>query len=127
MNPPDSSRNTRESGDGPFSRHGKYPAVRRPFLGCLNEGIPGAENPTIDSFRDGFYRAMYRLLLAGALLARINMAPLFPARQTGNISFFVKLGSNYLREEVEAEDEDFYPSKADIESIRQFPVYNFDA
>ena len=64
-------------------KYGHYPAAQRRFPECLNEDIPGAKNATIDSFRDGFFRAMYRLLVAGAVLARAYMAPLFRAREEG--------------------------------------------
>ncbi|KAH8744472.1 hypothetical protein F5882DRAFT_525926 [Hyaloscypha sp. PMI_1271] len=114
------------SDDNLFPDYGRYPAARRRFPGCLNEDIPGAKNATIDSFRDSFYRAMYRLLLAGAILARAYMAPLFPARQAGDIGFFVRWGSDYWTEDVDTYERDFYPTEADVDSIRQFPVYDFD-
>jgi hypothetical protein len=107
----------------------KYPAARRRFPDCLKENIPGAENATIDSFRDGFFRAMYRLLLAGAVLARVYMAPVFQAREQRNARFFQVFGDKYRywSEDMEhLEDPDSTPKEADLAYIRQYPVYNFD-
>lgn len=115
-----------DSDDNLFPDYGRYPAARRRFPGYLNEDIPGAKNATIDSFRDSFYRAMYRLLLAGAILARAYIAPLFEARQARDIGFFVKWGSGYWTEDVDTYEGDLYPVEADVAPIRQFPVYNFD-
>ncbi|PMD28360.1 hypothetical protein NA56DRAFT_11208 [Hyaloscypha hepaticicola] len=76
-------------------KYGHYPAAQRRFPECLNEDIPGAKNATIDSFRDGFFRAMYRLLVAGAVLAKAYMAPLFRAREEGGgNAFFSRNGSD---------------------------------
>lgn len=111
-----------------FMEHDRYPAARRRFPDCLNENIPGSENATIESFRDGFYRAMYRLLLAGALLARPYMAPVFQAREERNGRFFVAFGDerywSELTDTVEAAD--YHPDEADRAYIRRYPVYNFD-
>jgi len=108
----------------------KYPAARRRFPDCLQEGIPGAENATIDSFRDGFFRAMYRLLLASAVLARAYLAPVFQARKEGNARFYKVWGDNqWWSEEMDNlsfEDQDPQPREADLAYIRQYPVYNFD-
>ncbi|RFU28164.1 hypothetical protein B7463_g8177, partial [Scytalidium lignicola] len=68
--------------------HDKYPAARGRFPDCLKENILGAENAIIDSFRDGFFKAMYRLLLASVVLARAYMAPVFQAREKRNFKFF---------------------------------------
>lgn len=108
-----------DSDDNPFPSHGRYPTARRRYPGCLKESIPGAENATIDSFRDGFYRAMYRLLLAGAVLARAYMAPLFIARQARDIGVFVEWGDCYWSEAVETltEGETSF-SELDVASIR---------
>jgi hypothetical protein len=110
---------------------GKYPAARRRFPDYLKENIPGTENTTIDSFRDGFFRAMYRLLLAGAVLARAYMAPVFQAREERNARFFlIFTDSNYYWsqdiEDLEVEDKDTRPREADLAYLRQYPVYNFD-
>ena len=112
----------------PGMEHEKYPAARRRFPDCLKENIPGAENATIDSFRDGFFRAMYRLLLAGAVLARAYMAPVFQAREERNARFFQVWGDEYYWSEDmdNLEDPDSITKEADLAYIRQYPVYNFD-
>jgi hypothetical protein len=69
----------------------QYPAVWRQLPACLKEDIPGAKSATLESFQDSFYRAMYRLLLAGAVLARAYMEPLFRAREAGKGTFFFTL------------------------------------
>jgi hypothetical protein len=95
----------------------------------LNEDIPGAKNATVDSFRNGFYRAIYRLLLAGAVLARPYMAPLFQAREEGKEGFFGRYGlEDYTQKYWEKIDisEDGPPRPEDVAYIRQFPVYNYD-
>ena len=111
-------------------KYGHYPAVQRRFPECLSEDIPGAKNATIDSFRDGFYRAMYRLLLAGAVLARAYMAPLFRAREEGGKDgFFARNGLDYYAQKYWEKidpSEEVPPTEADIAYIRQFPVYNYD-
>lgn len=121
-----------ESSDNLFQymKYGRYPPEQRRFPQCLNENIPGTKNATIDSFRDGFYRAMYRLLLAGAVLARAYMAPLFRAREEGGKDgFFRRLGlEDYAYKYWDRMDpsEDGAPREEDIAYIRQFPVYNYD-
>jgi hypothetical protein len=115
-------------------KYGTYPAARRRFPECLSEDIPGAKNATIDSFRDRFYRAMYRVLLAGAVLARAYMAPLFRAREERKKGFFARCGlEDYVQIHWEETDpnyvdasEDGPPREEDIAYIRQFPVYNYD-
>ena len=111
-------------------RYGRYPSAQRRFPECLNEDIPGAKNTTIDSFRDGFYRAMYRLLLAGAVLARPYMVPLFQAREDGGKEgFFGRCGlDDYAQKHWEKIDisEDGPPRDEDVAYIRQFSVYNYD-
>lgn len=111
-------------------KYGHYPTERRRFPECLSEGIPGAENATTDSFRDGFYRAMYQLLLAGAVLARAYMAPLFRAKEEGGKEgFFARTGlEDYvLKYWAEIDPSEVGPTRAeDIAYIRQFPVYNYD-
>ena len=111
-------------------KYGHYPAAQRRFPECLSEDIPGAKNATIDSFRDGFYRAMYRLLLAGAVLARAYMAPLFRAKEEGGKEgFFARNGlEDYVQKHWAEIDpsEDGPPRVEDIAYIRQFPVYNYD-
>ncbi|KAH7407429.1 hypothetical protein BKA64DRAFT_743064 [Cadophora sp. MPI-SDFR-AT-0126] len=96
-------------------KYGHYPAVRRRFPECLKEDIPGTKNATIDSFRDCFYRAMYRLLLAGAVLARAYLEPLFQAREEGGKEAFFGHPSEIVP-----------PRPDDVAYIRQFPVYNYD-
>jgi hypothetical protein len=111
-----------------------YPAARRRFPDCLEENIPGAENATIDSFRDGFYRAMYRLLLAGAVLARVYMDPVFRAKEDASAlaraRFFQRWGSDrYWSDELTELHAQLDPNiidDADFAYIRQSPVYNFD-
>ncbi|KAH8662506.1 hypothetical protein BX600DRAFT_499009 [Xylariales sp. PMI_506] len=114
----------------------RYPAGRRRFPGCLKEDIPGAENATIDSFRDGFCRAMYRLFLAGAVFARAYMDPLFRARGEADLvtknRFFTQWGSSdywsYETDDLASQlGEDHSPEAVDLAYIRQSPVYNFDA
>ena len=111
-------------------KYGHYPAKQRRFPECLSEDIPGAKNANIDSFRDGFYRAMYRLLLAGAVLARAYMAPLFRARDAGGKEgFFNRNGLEDYGLKYWAEvdgSEDGQPRPEDIAFIRKFPVYNYD-
>lgn len=111
-------------------KYGHYPAVQRRFPECLSEDIPGAKNANTDSFRDGFYRAMYRLLLAGAVLARAYMAPLFRAREEGGKDgFFARNGLDYYAQKYWEKidpSEEVPPTEADIAYIRQFPVYNYD-
>ncbi|KAN0102797.1 hypothetical protein V8E51_011110 [Hyaloscypha variabilis] len=111
-------------------KYGHYPPEQRRFPQCLNEDIPGTKNATIDSFRDGFYRAMYRLLLAGAVLARAYMAPLFRAKEEGGKDgFFARVGlEDYAHKYWDKIDpsEDGPPREEDVAYIRQFPVYNYD-
>ncbi|KAF8851656.1 hypothetical protein BDZ45DRAFT_808142 [Acephala macrosclerotiorum] len=111
-------------------KYGHYPSDQRRFPECLSKDIPGAKNATIDSFRDGFYRAMYRLLLAGAVLAKPYMAPLFQARKEGGKDgFFNRCGlEDYSHKYWDKIDksEDGPPRPEDIAYIRQFPVYNYD-
>ena len=116
-------------------KYGHYPSAQRRFPECLSEGIPGAEHATIDSFRDVFYRAMYRVLLAGAVLARAYMAPLFRAREEDNRGFFARFGiDDYLNIHWEETDPQYIdsseyggpPREEDVAYIRQFPVYNYD-
>lgn len=103
-------------------KYGYYHAAQRRFTECLSEDIPGAKNATIDSFRDGFYRAMYRLLLASAVLARAYMTPLFRAREEGGKDrFFARNGSEYYAENYWEEinpPEETPPTEADIAYIR---------
>ena len=112
----------------PHMSHAKYPAARRRFPDCLKENIPGTKNSTIDSFRDSFFRAMYRLLLAGAVLARAYMAPVFQAREERNARFFRIWGhDHYWSEDMDQlDDPDYNPNEADYAYLRQYPVYNFD-
>lgn len=113
----------------PYIRRDRNPAARQGFPYYLKENILGAENAKIDSFRDGFFRAMYRLLLAGAVLARPYMAPLFQAREEGNARFFFIWADRhyYWSEEMDQVDEtDTSPKEVDFDYVRQFPVYNFD-
>lgn len=113
----------------PYNRRDRNPAARQGFPYYLKENILGAENAKIDSFRDGFFRAMYRLLLAGAVLARPYMAPLFQAREEGNARFFFIWADRhyYWSEEMDQVDEtDTSPKEVDFDYVRQFPVYNFD-
>jgi hypothetical protein len=115
-------------------KYGTYPSARRRFPECLSEDIPGTKNATIDSFRDRFYRAMYRVLLAGAVLARAYMAPLFRAREEWKKRIFVCFGlEDYMHNHWEETDphyidgsEVYPPTEQDIAYIRQFPVYNYD-
>jgi hypothetical protein len=113
-------------------KYGAYPSERRRFPHCLKEGIPGAENATIETFRDAFYRAMYRLLITGAVLAGVYMEPLFRAREEGNDGFLARNGYCWFQDErideymavgsselVGHEDEDRL-------FLRQCPPYNFD-
>jgi hypothetical protein len=80
------------------------PAAQRRFPECLTKDIPRAKDATIDSFRDGFCRAMYRLLLVGAVLARAYMAPLFRAREEGGEEgFFARNGSKHYAKKYWAE------------------------
>ncbi|KAG4418038.1 hypothetical protein IFR04_008858 [Cadophora malorum] len=109
-----------------------YKDTRR-FPECLSEDIPGTEIATIDSFRDCFYRAMYRLLVAGAVLARTYLEPLFQAREEGgNEAFFGRMGiDDYhykywdITEQIDP-SEDGPPRPEDIAYMRRFPVYNYD-
>jgi hypothetical protein len=115
-------------------KYGTYPSARRRFPECLSEDIPGIKNATIDSFRDRFYRAMYRVLLAGAVLTRAYIAPLFWAREEWKKRFFVCFGlEDYMHIHWEETDphyidgSEFYPpTEKEIVYIRQFPVYNYD-
>ena len=99
----------------------------------MSEDIPGTEIATIDSFRDCFYRAMYRLLVAGAVLARTYLEPLFQAREEGgNEAFFGRMGiDDYhykywdITEQIDP-SEDGPPRPEDIAYMRRFPVYNYD-
>lgn len=112
---------------------GRYPAARRRFPECLNEeNIPGAKNATVNSFQEGFYRAMYRLLLAGAVLARVYMEPMFQSRDAGEKdAFFGRMGdpgcvymSNHCEEIDASENGPARPQ--DLVLLRKFPVYNYD-
>ncbi|KFY33270.1 hypothetical protein V494_07754 [Pseudogymnoascus sp. VKM F-4513 (FW-928)] len=114
-----------DSWNGP---HGTYPAAQR--RSEMPQETPGVKNEKLDSFRDYFYRAMYRLLLAGAVLARVYMAPLFQGeKEGGKNSFFMRFGIEYgtmYWDETIDDSEDTHPTEADIAYLRQFPVYNFD-
>jgi hypothetical protein len=57
----------------------------------------------IENWKDRFYRAMYRMLLAGAVLARPYMEPFF-----------------------QAQDQENDPTIFDVNHLRRFSVYNFD-
>ncbi|KAG4440015.1 hypothetical protein IFR05_004529 [Cadophora sp. M221] len=113
-------------------KYSHYPAAQRRFPECLSEDIPGTKNATIDSFRDCFYRAMYRLLLAGAVLARVYLAPLFQAREEGGKdAFLARVGfdfySKYWELSEQIPDSEIGPPRPeDIAYIQQFPVYNYD-
>ena len=117
-----------------YMKYGTYPAKQRRFPECLREDIPGIENATIDSFQDSFYRAMYRVLLLGAVLARAYMAPLFRAREERKKGFFARFGlEDYLHIHWEETDPQYMDAfeirpldEEDIAYIRQFPVYNYD-
>jgi hypothetical protein len=115
--------------DRKYGQYGTYAAARRQSK-MLQEEPLGVKNTKLDSFRDCFYRAMYRLLLAGAVLARVYMAPLFQGREEGGKNaFFMRFGSEYgtmYWDETIDDSEDTYPTEADIAYLRQFPVYNFD-
>lgn len=108
---------------------GRYPPAQRQSE-MVQEESPGVQNTKLDSFRNYFYRAMYRLLLAGAVLARVYMAPLFQEREQGGKGvFFMRFGTEYgtmYWDETIGDSEDTYPTEADIAYLRQFPVYNFD-
>jgi hypothetical protein len=106
-----------------------YRTQRQKLRGKFSHGpeFPNSENATIDSFRDSFYRAMYRLFLAGAMLARPYMEPLFHGREEGGKS---SLHLRFGHDQYSSEDTDYSldnrPTKAELAYFRQFPVYNFD-
>ena len=66
------------------------------------------------AWKDRFYMANYRLLLAGAMLAPAYTAPFFEA---------LDIGEDYLWRFVASYDID---DDADVDYLRKFPVYNFD-
>lgn len=72
-----------------------------------------------EAYKDRFYRAMYRLLLAGAALARAYTEPLFQAKKEGRTEFLKYCEENGRLDENRLTDED-------AEFLRRFPVYNFD-
>ncbi|KAK0125478.1 hypothetical protein ONS95_000514 [Cadophora gregata] len=133
----------------------RYPSSYRQFPGSPNEEIqgpisagfdsmqgmfrkamnrvlrsPDARRPRIECFRDEFYRAMYRLLLAGAVLAAPYMAPIFQAKENGGKEgFFARHGHEeykYLYMDWDNASEDGPTRPEDIPYLRRFPVYNFD-
>lgn len=112
-------------------KYGHYPPAQRRFPACLKQGISGAKGATIDSFRDTFYRAMYRLLLAGAVLSRAYLDPLFRAREEGGKEgFFVRTGLRQHPQKIWATIDlsgvHGPLTETDIAYIRQSPVYNYD-
>jgi hypothetical protein len=113
-------------------KYGSYPSERRRFPECLKEGIPGAEDATIDSFRGSFYRAMYRLLIAGAVLTGAYMDPLFRAREEGNAGFHLRNGYTLFQDdcweqivEMDVSEQGSHEDD-DLPYIRRSPVYNYD-
>lgn len=102
-----------------------YPSENRRFL----YGLGGNNGATIDSFRKRFYRAMYRLLLAGAVLARAYLAPSFQAEEEGRKGFLWRFSLEAWRfkhlEEVDSSEEGPLRPE-DLAYLRQFPVYNYD-
>ena len=113
-------------------RYGRYPSERRQFPNCLSEGIPGVEKATIDSFRDLFYRAICRLLIAGAVLAGAYLDLLFRAREEGNDGFLLRNGYVWYEDEcwekiAEIDDEERdRRDDADRAYVRKTAVYNYD-
>lgn len=114
-----------------YMKYGRYPAARRRFPACLGEDILEVENATLESFQDRFYRAMYRILLAGAVHARVYMAPLFQAiEEGGRDTFFAQMGgpdcfyaSKHWEKNIAVEERD---RPEDVAYVRSFPVYNYD-
>jgi hypothetical protein len=69
---------------------------------------------------------MYRLLLAGTILARAYMEPLFRAREEGGEGpFFVRCGTDYWAEDAQDVEGTRHMSQ-DFAYIRQPPVFNWD-
>ena len=82
-------------------------------------------------FRDRFHRAMYRVFLAGAVLHRAYNEPfdLAKSRKNVNDEAFLKFSTGKRDWDVEKESSMIrYPMRTeDIEYLRKFAVYNFDA
>ena len=106
--------------------HGtKYGHFSDMGAGWINESFDESE---MLQFRDRFHRAVYRVFLAGAVLYRAFNEPFDLARRKqGNEAFL-----NFSTGEFEIDEDNFpkirYPISAeDIEYLRTFAVYNFDA
>lgn len=73
---------------------------------------------------------MYRLLLAGAVLTRAYMVPLFQARdEVGVDGFFAHNGSEYFVDKYWEElgpSGETPPTEADTAYVRQSLAYNYD-
>ncbi|KAL2072839.1 hypothetical protein VTL71DRAFT_12182 [Oculimacula yallundae] len=112
--------------------YGRFPAADRRLPGYQNEVNPEVTSATMESFRDSFYRAMYRILLAGALLARVYMAPMFQAKDDGKEAFLARVGepgASYYRkhqDKIDSSGGEYHPTPEDFAYLQTFPVYNYD-
>lgn len=80
---------------------------------CREGGYDTMDELELKNFRDGFYRAMYRMLLAGAVMAGAYQEPFTQAEKDGREGFLQRNKTGDFDDE-------------DLAFLRQFPVYNFD-
>lgn len=81
-------------------------------LQAINEDLPGWE--------ENFFRSVYRTVIAGAVCTRAYTEPFFRAAELGDENFQKRWGDICWGGKVRPGDED-------MESIRKYPEYNFDA
>ncbi|KAH8593555.1 hypothetical protein B0O99DRAFT_626577 [Bisporella sp. PMI_857] len=95
------------------------------FGGCVlpSELREQPEENKQEAWKNRFYRAMYRLLLAGAVLARAYTEPFYQAQNDGLTDFLKHFERKDLGD-ADNEDGGFKGEYADY--LRKFPVYNFD-
>ncbi|KAL3423150.1 dihydrodipicolinate synthetase family protein [Phlyctema vagabunda] len=85
--------------------------------GDLREGpLEGEE----EAWKDRFYRSVYRMFLAGALLSRAYLAPIFEAEKKGRTDF---LSQTRTKDPIESFGG---MTRRDVDFLREFSVYNFD-
>lgn len=89
---------------------------------------PPEEPRTLQLWRENFYRAMYRVLLAGAMLAGAFHEPFILADKEGPPDFLQEFS---FMQELSREDEDVeWPlpmTERDVEYLERFPAYSLNA
>lgn len=78
----------------------------------INEDLPGWE--------ENFFRSVYRIIIAGAVCTRAYTEPFFRAAELGDDDFQNRWEQITWGGKVRPRDEE-------MESIRKYPAYNFDA